>query len=79
MRGHQIASDDKKASALNMNLCYLSACYLVSQESVGLSGWLHVRLDTEGSYRRNGGSLTTKNREENDGTEGSIRDVRVKN
>lgn len=44
-----------------------------------LPGWLHVRLDTEGSYRRNGGSLTTKNREENDGTEGSIRDVRVKN
>ena len=46
---------------------------------MGLSGWLHVRLDTEGSYRRNGGSLTTKNREENDATEGSIRDVRVKN
>ena len=44
-----------------------------------LPGWLHVRLNTEGSYRGNGGSLTTRLREENDGTECSIRGVRVKN
>ena len=79
MKGHQIASDDEWISTINLNLSFLSVSYLVSQESVGLSGWLHVRLNTEGSYRRNGGSLTTKNREENDGTEGSIWDVRVKN
>lgn len=64
---------------MNLNLSFLSVCYLVSLESMGLSGWLHVRLSTEGSYRKNGGSLTIKNREENDGTESSIRGVRVKN
>ena len=79
MRGHQIMPGDEWISVINLNLSFLSVSYLVSQESVGLSGWLHVRLNTEGSYRRNGGSLTTKNREENDGTEGSIWDVRVKN
>jgi hypothetical protein len=79
MKGHQIASDDEWISTINLNLSFLSVSYLVSQESMGLSGWLHVRLNTEGSYRWNGGSLTTKNREENDGTEGSIWDVRVKN
>ena len=79
MRGHQIMPDDEWISVINLNLSFLSVIYLVSQESMGHSGWLRVRLDTEGSYRRNGGSLTTKNREENDGTEGSIRGVRVKN
>ena len=79
MEGHQITPDDELISVMNLNFSFLSVSYLVSQESVGLSGWLHVRLNTEGSYRRNGGSLTTKNREENDGTEGSIWDVRVKN
>lgn len=79
MRGHQIMPDDEWISVINLNLSFLSVIYLVSQESMGHSGWLRVRLDTEGAYRRNGGSLTTKNREENDGTEGSIRGVRVKN
>lgn len=79
MRGHQIMPDDELISVINLNFYFLSVTYLVSQESIGYSGWLRVRLDTEGSYRRNGGSLTTKNREENDGTEGSIRGVRVKN
>lgn len=79
MRGHQKRLDDGWIAVINLILSYISDIYLVSQESMVLSGWLHVRPNTEGSYRRNGGSLTTKNREENDDTEGSIRGVRVKN
>lgn len=52
---------------------------MVSVESITPSGWLHVRFNTEGSYRGNGGSLTTRNRQENDGTSGSIRGVKVQN
>lgn len=41
------------------------------------SGWLRVRLNTVGSYRGNGGSLTRRNWQENDGTRDSMRGVSV--